>query len=91
MIEVWTNAGDTIPKDLLELGYGIIVATRDVWYLDHGFWGSTKFSSWKRIYENSIPSDTGVFGGECAMWSEFVDKSGLDARIWPRAAAFAER
>lgn len=32
-----------------------------------------------------------IIGGEVCLWSEQVEASSLDARIWPRAAAFAER
>ncbi|RAK65228.1 beta-N-acetylhexosaminidase [Hymenobacter edaphi] len=32
-----------------------------------------------------------VLGGEAAMWAEYADSVVLDARIWPRAAAVAER
>ena len=32
-----------------------------------------------------------VLGGEMALWSELVDDEMLDARLWPRAAALAER
>ena len=32
-----------------------------------------------------------ILGGEAAMWSEYVSAETVDSRIWPRAAAVAER
>lgn len=43
------------------------------------------------MYDNQLPASSLVLGGEVALWTEYVDDQTLDARLWPRAAAAAER
>lgn len=57
-------SNDPLPKDLISLGYKIIESTKDAWYLDHGFWGSTVYHDWKTVYENKINVGNSVLGGE---------------------------
>lgn len=39
----------------------------------------------------SPEQQAGVLGGETAMWTEYVTPETIEGRIWPRAAAVAER
>jgi hexosaminidase len=39
----------------------------------------------------SVEEGARILGGEIAMWGEFVSPENVDSRIWPRAAAVAER
>ncbi|XP_046659208.1 chitooligosaccharidolytic beta-N-acetylglucosaminidase-like [Homalodisca vitripennis] len=91
VIESWTDSMDPLPTQLMDKGYRVIMATRDAWYLDHGFWGRTQYHSWRRAYDNRLPQGRNMLGGEVAMWGELVDDHNLDAKVWPRATAAAER
>ncbi|KAL7287361.1 hypothetical protein TKK_0018478 [Trichogramma kaykai] len=91
VVQTWVEAGKDLNERLLELGYRLVISTKDAWYLDHGFWGATKYHSWRDAYRNRIPQRAGVLGGEACMWGEYVNEGNLQARVWPRAAAVAER
>jgi len=91
IIQTWVPKDNPITNELLKKGYQLIISTKDAWYLDHGFWGTTKYYSWRNVYGNKILAEAGVLGGEACMWGEFVDGNSIHARIWPRAAALAER
>ncbi|XP_034483673.1 chitooligosaccharidolytic beta-N-acetylglucosaminidase isoform X3 [Drosophila innubila] len=97
IIQTWVGAQDSLNRDLLQRGYRLLISTKDAWYLDHGFWGSTNYYSWRKVYDNVLPIARGggqvrqVLGGEVCMWSEYVDQNSLEPRIWPRAGAAAER
>ena len=59
------------------------------------------YHSWQKVYINDVKSrvgnltgvdyDSQILGGEAALWSELSDGGTLDSRMWPRAAALAER
>ena len=73
VIQTWIEGSDPLNQKLLEMGYQIILSTKDAWYLDHGFWGRTNYYNWATVYNNRMPAGAGVLGGETCMWSEYVD------------------
>lgn len=71
------------------------------WVDDGNNW-CAPFKEWQKLYDSGPRSiaeavSGGAYnrslllGGEAALWSEKVDDSNLDSRVWPRAAAMAER
>ncbi|OUJ75591.1 beta-N-acetylhexosaminidase [Hymenobacter crusticola] len=67
--------------------------------LSNGYYIDLNYSAASHYLNDPLPADNGltpeqqqrVLGGETAMWAEFADSTILDSRIWPRAAAVAER
>ncbi|KAL0880616.1 hypothetical protein ABMA27_001846 [Loxostege sticticalis] len=104
IIQVWTTGFDPQIKGLLEKGYRLIMSNYDALYFDCGYgawvgagnnWCSP-YIGWQKVYDNSpavlaLERRDQVLGGEAALWSEQSDTSTLDGRLWPRAAALAER
>ena len=102
--EVWDNFKGKLPnetviqlwqgrkkerKSVIQDGHSFLVSYG--WYLDH------LGNSFEGMYHND-PADGLTdeekkfsMGGEAAMWSETVDFSNLDATVWPKAGATAER
>ncbi len=80
----------------LDCGYGAWVGEGNNW--------CSPYKGWQLIYSNDPYDRLGnvgvpltkekkalVLGGEAAMWSEQVDSFGVEAKIFPRATALAER
>ena len=67
--------------------------------LSNGYYIDLNYSAASHYAADPLPADTPltateqklVLGGEAAMWAEFADSAIVDSRIWPRAAAVAER
>ncbi len=67
--------------------------------LSNGYYLDLNYSAAAAYTTDPLPPDTPltaaeqqlVLGGEAAMWTEFADSTIIDSRIWPRAAAVAER
>jgi hexosaminidase len=89
MVQSWRGA-----KALAEaarLGYDGI--------LSNGYYLDLMFPAADHYLMDPLPADSTlspeerahVLGGEACMWGEFVTPETIDSRLWPRAAAVAER
>ena len=78
-------------SDAARLGHPVL--------LSNGYYLDLNYSAASSYLVDPLPPDTPltpteqqlVLGGEAAMWAEYADSVVLDSRIWPRAAAVAER
>lgn len=62
------------------------------YYLDHMRPASFHYENDPAAREGLTPEEkTRIIGGEACMWAEFVTSENVESRIWPRAAAIAER
>jgi hexosaminidase len=82
-------------KSLAEaVGKGYSGVLSSGYYLDHILPASSHYQVDpidKEAGDLSDEAKARILGGEACMWSEFVTPENIDSRIWPRAAAIAER
>ncbi|KAL2622433.1 hypothetical protein R1flu_002638 [Riccia fluitans] len=90
VVHEWYSSN--LVPEIVNKGYRCIVSNQDVWYLDH------LDVEWELFYLNEPLTDLNsreqqelVIGGEVCMWGETADPGDIEATIWPRAAAAAER
>jgi hexosaminidase len=72
-------------------GYAVILSSG--WYLDHQrsaeyHYAVDPLPATSALAQEEAPR---ILGGEACMWAEHVGPETIDSRIWPRAAAIAER
>ncbi|XP_055610390.1 probable beta-hexosaminidase fdl isoform X2 [Uranotaenia lowii] len=106
-VQVWGGSKWQENYQLINAGFPLVISHVDAWYLDCGFgsWRSTAegacspYRNWQTVYKHR-PWDEmkltslqmkQILGGEACLWTEQVDESTLDSRLWPRAAALGER
>ncbi|XP_063221570.1 probable beta-hexosaminidase fdl isoform X2 [Bacillus rossius redtenbacheri] len=105
VVQVWGPSDWNEMEALLSTGYRVVASHVNAWYLDCGY-GSWRgpgpgscgpYSTWQTVYEHRPWTSLRrseralLLGGEACLWSEQADGSTLDERLWPRAAALAER
>ena len=104
VVQCWGGSDWSETSEILSSGFKVILSHVDSWYLDCGF-GNWKrsgeaacppYKTWQTVYQHR-PWASGalnvslILGAEVCLWTEQVDELNLDSRLWPRAAAFAER
>ena len=82
-VQVWQNSAYT--KKALEHGNPVLISKG--FYLDQFMPAYIEYKNPELPDSNSSQ----VRGGEAAEWTEIADKTNIETRIWPRAAAVAER
>ncbi|KAK9805226.1 hypothetical protein WJX72_007110 [[Myrmecia] bisecta] len=78
---------------ITEQGYRVLLSSP--WYLNLGSYDAEEWAQYYAVdplgFEGSAAQHALVMGGEACMWGEKVDATNAVPRIWPRAAAIAER
>ncbi|GJQ84362.1 hypothetical protein Trydic_g3844 [Trypoxylus dichotomus] len=104
IIQSWGASDWSETRELIADGYKVILSHVNAWYLDCGFgrWrergeaACDPYRPWQTVYIHQPWTYDPLYkshtlGAEACLWSEQLDELSLDARLWPRAAAFAER
>jgi hexosaminidase len=83
------------PKSLAETArQGYMGILSNGYYLDHILPAAQHYQVEPLSGDAALLSEeerARILGGEACMWAEFVTPETIDSRIWPRAAAVAER
>ncbi|XP_045615351.2 beta-hexosaminidase subunit alpha [Procambarus clarkii] len=97
VVHVWKN--ENVPaawknelNQVTSAGYNTVLSS--CWYLNYISYGV----DWYKYYQCDPQDFDGtesqkqlVLGGEACMWGEYVDRTNLIPRTWPRAAVVAEK
>jgi hexosaminidase len=87
VVQSWRGAASLTRA--ARLGYDALLSSG--YYLDHMQPAAAHYLVDPLPEDLAPEAQAHVLGGEACMWGEFVDAGTVDSRIWPRAAAVAER
>lgn len=89
VIQSWS--GKKGVTQAVQMGHPTILSNG--YYIDLNFQAATYYTNDPLPAGSSLTLEQQrlVLGGEATMWAEFADSVIVDSRIWPRAAAVAER
>lgn len=86
-IQVWQNPAYI--KQALDNGNNVLISKG--FYLDHFMPAYIHYNNPDLTIQPTNGATSKLKGGEAAQWTEIADKTNIETRIWPRAAAIAER
>ncbi|XP_041375502.1 beta-hexosaminidase subunit beta-like [Gigantopelta aegis] len=99
IVEIWKDMDPGYREELAKttsLGYTTLLSA--CWYLNYITVNISTTIHWPDYYlcdphdfDGTEAQKKLVIGGEACMWTEFVDGTNVIPRLWPRAAAAAER
>ncbi|KAK3919046.1 Beta-hexosaminidase subunit beta [Frankliniella fusca] len=90
IVHIWLGNAMDLMNQVTRRGFRALLS--ETWYLDH------LGTDWRTMYRVDPQNFHGraeqmrlVEGGEACMWGEMADETNVHSRVWPRAAAVAER
>jgi hexosaminidase len=86
IVQVWQNGAFT--KQALDHGNPVILSKG--FYIDQFFPAYIHYNN-PDLASINDSNESKLKGGEAAQWTEAADKNNIETRVWPRAAAVAER
>jgi len=89
IFQVWTDA--TKMAAVADGGHKIIASPSDYWYINYVKIDWQTMYSYEPTTNLTSSQQALLIGGEACIWGELVDQANLQATVYPRLSAVAER